>query len=68
MHTMRKSLALNRGEIAIRIFRAASETELKTVATYSQGDRLTPGVLPTSAREPGSSLGWTVGFPTRARR
>jgi pyruvate carboxylase len=37
---MRKLLALNRGEIAIRIFRAANELGLKTVAVYSAEDRL----------------------------
>ena len=37
---MRKLLALNRGEISIRILRAASELGLRTVAVYSQEDRL----------------------------
>ena len=37
---MRKLLALNRGEIAIRIFRAANELGIRTVAVYSQEDRL----------------------------
>jgi pyruvate carboxylase len=37
---MQKLLALNRGEIAIRIFRAANELGLKTVAIFSQEDRL----------------------------
>ena len=37
---MRKLLALNRGEITIRILRAASELGLRTVAVYSQEDRL----------------------------
>jgi pyruvate carboxylase len=37
---MKKLLALNRGEIAIRIFRAANELGLKTVAVYSAEDRL----------------------------
>ncbi len=37
---MRKLLALNRGEIAIRILRAATELQLRTVAIYSQEDRL----------------------------
>ncbi len=37
---MKKLLALNRGEIAIRVFRAANELGLKTVAIYSQEDRL----------------------------
>ena len=37
---MRKLLALNRGEIATRIFRAATELGLRTVAVYSQQDRL----------------------------
>ena len=37
---MKKLLALNRGEIAIRILRAASELGLRTVAVHSQEDRL----------------------------
>jgi pyruvate carboxylase len=37
---MKKLLALNRGEIAIRILRAANELKLRTVAVYSQEDRL----------------------------
>src|SRR4051812_6408778 len=37
---MRKLLALNRGEIAIRILRAANELRIRTVAVYSQEDRL----------------------------
>src|SRR5277367_2380662 len=37
---MKKLLALNRGEIAVRIFRAATELGLRTVAIYSQEDRL----------------------------
>jgi pyruvate carboxylase len=37
---MKKLLALNRGEIATRIFRAATELGLRTVAVYSQEDRL----------------------------
>jgi pyruvate carboxylase len=37
---MKKLLALNRGEIAIRILRAANEVGLRTVAVYSQEDRL----------------------------
>lgn len=37
---MKKLLALNRGEIAIRILRAASELKLRTVAVYSEEDRL----------------------------
>ncbi len=37
---MKKLLALNRGEIAIRILRAATELQLRTVAVYSQEDRL----------------------------
>ena len=38
--SMKKLLALNRGEIAIRMLRAASELGLRTVAVYSQEDRL----------------------------
>ncbi len=37
---MKKVLALNRGEIAIRILRAANELGLRTVAIYSKEDRL----------------------------
>ncbi len=37
---MRKLLASNRGEIAIRILRAANELGLRTVAIYSKEDRL----------------------------
>src|SRR5215470_868666 len=37
---IQKLLAANRSEIAIRIFRAASELGLRTVAVYSQEDRL----------------------------
>ena len=36
---MNKLLAANRSEIAIRIFRAASELNLRTVALYSEEDR-----------------------------
>lgn len=39
-NVMKKLLALNRGEIAIRILRAANELKLRTVAVYSQEDRL----------------------------
>src|SRR5437773_267444 len=37
---IRKLLAANRSEIAIRIFRAANELGLRTIAIYSQEDRL----------------------------
>src|SRR3982751_2730265 len=37
---MNKLLALNRGEIPIRILRAANELRIRTVAVYSQEDRL----------------------------
>src|SRR5947208_6164828 len=37
---MKKLLALNRGEIAIRIMRAATELGLRTVAIFSKEDRL----------------------------
>ncbi len=37
---MKKLLALNRGEIAVRILRAANESGLRTVAIYSKEDRL----------------------------
>ncbi len=34
-----KLMAVNRGEIAIRIFRAATELGLRTVAIYAEEDR-----------------------------
>src|SRR5271154_6318035 len=37
---MKRLRALNRGEIAIRILRAANELGLRTVAVFSQEDRL----------------------------
>jgi pyruvate carboxylase len=40
LQTIKKVLAANRSEIAIRIFRAANELGLRTVAIYSQEDRL----------------------------
>ena len=38
--TFKKLLAANRSEISIRIFRAATELGLRTVAVYAQEDRL----------------------------
>ena len=35
-----KLMAANRSEIAIRIFRAATEMDMRTVAIYAQEDRL----------------------------
>jgi pyruvate carboxylase len=40
LQNIRKLLAANRSEIAIRIFRAANELGLRTVGIYSQEDRL----------------------------
>ena len=39
IHQIKKLLVANRGEIAIRIFRAASELKIKTVAVYTYEDR-----------------------------
>src|SRR3979490_1526711 len=37
---MKKLLALNRGEIAIRVLRAANELKIRTLAVFSHEDRL----------------------------
>ena len=39
MNKINKILAANRSEIAIRIFRAAEESGIKTAAIYSKEDR-----------------------------
>ena len=39
MRTFRTLLVANRGEIAIRVFRAATELGIRTVAIYSNEDR-----------------------------
>ena len=39
IHQIKKLLVANRGEIAIRIFRAASELKISTVAVYTYEDR-----------------------------
>ena len=50
-----KILAANRSEIAIRIFRAATELGLRTVAVYSAEDR--PGPAPLQGRRSVSEVG-----------
>ena len=37
---MRKILVANRSEIAIRVFRAATELGIRTVAIYAEEDKL----------------------------
>ncbi len=45
MNKMNKILVANRGEIALRIMKSAKEMGIKTVAIFSEADRLSPHVL-----------------------
>lgn len=45
MPIIKKLLVANRGEISLRIMRTAKEMGIKTVAVYSEADRLSPHVL-----------------------
>jgi acetyl-CoA carboxylase biotin carboxylase subunit len=44
MPEIKKILVANRGEIALRVMRSAKEMGIKTVAVYSEADRLAPHV------------------------
>src|SRR5690554_6083054 len=45
MIKIKKILVANRGEISLRIMRTAKEMNIRTVAVYSEADRLSPHVL-----------------------
>jgi len=44
MQKIKKVLVANRGEIALRIMRSLKELDIKTVAVFSEADRLSPHV------------------------
>jgi acetyl-CoA carboxylase biotin carboxylase subunit len=45
MPAIKKILVANRGEIAVRIMRTCKEMDIRTVAVFSEADRLMPHVL-----------------------
>ncbi len=53
-----KLMAANRSEIAIRIFRAATEMNMRTVAIYAQEDRLAVHRFKVSTKKQTRKLIW----------
>ena len=62
---IRSILVANRSEIAIRVFRAANEMGIRTVAIYANEDRFALHRTPTCASRPARWASSTAGRKCR---